>query len=757
MSGRVLSVYSTKGGVGKTLLAVNLAADMAIQAQARVLLVDFATSLSADCSALLGMEGPKTFRDVLPFVSDVDLDLLRGFLPAHPSGIEILSVAHAPQQLKALKPEEIVRVLSAMARVYEYIVIDAGGPFGDDIVTVLDLSHLILLVTTADVLSVNQTRQAIEQLRNLHFPGNQLQIVVNQAGLKDDLDLGTISSSLGKKVFAQFPYEPEAAFGSIKRANPVVLSYPRSALSTRIDRLAVHFISRKHGGKGFLDTLPVRRALTEGRPSTNLDMRPELETQFSDAAERDAYIQRVKDMKVQVHQRLLERLDLKKINLEKLEGADPAQRDEMRQRTQRAISDLVDELGAFIRSREERKRVVQELLDEALGLGPLENLLSDERISEIMVNRHDRIYIERHGRIELTDCAFADNRQLLGVIERIVAPLGRRIDESTPFVDARLPDGSRVNAIIPPLAIQGPTITIRKFASKPFTVHDLIKIDAMTEEMARFLDACVKGRRNILISGGTSTGKTTMLNVMASFIPGTERIITIEDAAELQLPQDHVVRLEARPANIEGGGAITIRDLVRNALRMRPDRIVVGECRGGESLDMLQAMNTGHDGSLTTIHANSPRDSLSRLETTVLFAGFDIPSLAIRQQIAAAINVVLQMGRSSSDGSRRVLKVTEIVTLRGSEFVTQDLFVFRQVRVGSGGKVHGRFLPTGVMPTFLWDLHSRGIDLDAEIFRLASEEDRELLKDDADIDVLTVQPPGAINIATGSAQPPARG
>lgn len=361
------------------------------------------------------------------------------------------------------------------------------------------------------------------------------------------------------------------------------------------------------------------------------------------------------------------------------------------------------------------ERLKKELTDDLTGYGPINPLLLDDEVSEVMVNGPHQVYAERGGRLELTDITFRDNEHVMAVLEKIVAPLGRRIDESSPMVDARLSDGSRVNAIIPPLALGGPTITIRKFSKDPFTVKDLIRFGTLTQEMADFLEACVKAKLNIFVSGGTGSGKTTTLNVLSSLISNEDRIVTIEDAAELQLGQDHVVSLETRPPNIEGKGAITIRDLVRNSLRMRPDRIVIGEVRSGEALDMLQAMNTGHDGSLATGHANSPRDMLARLETMVLMAGMELPIKAIRNQIAGALDIIIQQSRLK-DGSRRITNITEVQGLEGDVIVLQDIFIFQQSGVGPDGKIIGKLVPTGVRPKFYERMEREGIHLPASIF-----------------------------------------
>ncbi|NPV70766.1 MAG: CpaF family protein [Firmicutes bacterium] len=370
----------------------------------------------------------------------------------------------------------------------------------------------------------------------------------------------------------------------------------------------------------------------------------------------------------------------------------------------------------------DRETVAEGLFAEIVGYGPIQVLLEDAEVDEIMVNAAREVYVERRGKIESTTVEFADDRDVMLLIEKIVAPLGRRIDESCPMVDARLPDGSRVNAIIPPLAVHGPCLTIRKFAAKPLMIEDLMRLGTLTKKMAEFLDACVKARLNVVVSGGTGSGKTTTLNVLSSLIPDDERIITIEDAAELQLRQDHVVSLETRPPNIEGKGEITIRHLVRNALRMRPDRIVVGEVRGGEALDMLQAMNTGHDGSLTTGHANSPRDMLSRLETMVLMAGVDLPVKAIREQIASAIDLIVHQSRMK-DGSRKITDIVEVQGMEGDVIVLQSIFEFKQTGYSREAGVAGKFVPTGIRPRFVDRIETAGIKLSPDLFHPDVEEE----------------------------------
>jgi pilus assembly protein CpaF len=412
------------------------------------------------------------------------------------------------------------------------------------------------------------------------------------------------------------------------------------------------------------------------------------------------------ELKARLHERLVKELDPNRLS--------GLSQDEIEQRVRPVIGRALEEESLSLSPRH-RQRIADDIVDEVTGYGPIQPLLDDPTVSEVMVNGPRQVYVERFGKLEMTDRMFLDHTHVMRVIDRIVAPLGRRIDESSPMVDARLPDGSRVNAIIPPLAIKGPTVTIRKFAKVPYRVDDLIGFGTLSEGMAAFLRACVQGRMNVMVSGGTGSGKTTTLNVLSSFIPNNERIVTIEDAAELQLQQEHVVTLESRPANLEGQGEVAIRQLVRNSLRMRPDRIIVGECRGGEALDMLQAMNTGHDGSLSTAHTNSPRDTISRLETMTLMAGTELPAKAIREQIASALDLIVHQSRMR-DGSRKVTHVTEVQGMEGDVVVLQDIFIFQQEGIDEDGTIRGRHRPTGLRPRCLDKLIDEGIVLPPSVF-----------------------------------------
>jgi pilus assembly protein CpaF len=416
--------------------------------------------------------------------------------------------------------------------------------------------------------------------------------------------------------------------------------------------------------------------------------------------------EQTKELKIRIHSELIERLDLAALgSLGPVEAG-------VEIRT--VISQLLDQQGLPL-SRDDRRRLEAEITSEVLGFGPLDPLLKDDSISDILVNSAKQVYVERNGKLQLAECHFRDDEHLIQIIDRIVSQVGRRVDASSPMVDARLPDGSRVNAIIPPIALDGPALSIRRFGRDPFHIQHLITFGSMTGEMAQFFEAIVKARMNIIVSGGTGSGKTTLMNCLSSFIPDNERVVTIEDAAELQLQQPHLVRLETRPPNLEGKGQVLARDLVRNCLRMRPDRIVVGECRAGEALDMLQAMNTGHDGSITTLHANNPRDCLSRLEMMILMAGIELPIQAMRGQISSAVNFIIQQSRQR-DGTRKVTKVTEVLGMEGDVISAQDVFQFVQTGVDGEGKVEGYFECTGIRPRVCETLQACGIDLGADFF-----------------------------------------
>ncbi|MBC7386447.1 MAG: Flp pilus assembly complex ATPase component TadA [Cryobacterium sp.] len=545
-----------------------------------------------------------------------------------------------------------------------------------------------------------------------------VQIVVNRYSATHIITPQIIQKNLNRSIFGVIPEDNVTCESALAKSTPICLASP-SAPITR----AYHDVVRKIQQTNLLESL-AKLKKPSGAASK---MQSQLQLlqgggAVTDIAKDGAAMLRSAAgpmdpwtaMKLRIHKALVESMDLKKMDT----GVqDAKQRAVLRERTQKGILDIlaVEDSVGLLGTRELKAQMVKEVLDEALGLGPLEDLLADDNVTEIMVNARDQIYIEKGGKPELSKTTFSSEQQMMNVIERIVTPLGRRVDEKSPFVDARLPDGSRVHVIIPPLALRGPTITIRKFPKKRILYKDLVTYGSMTEEIADFLRACVEGKLNIVVSGGTGSGKTTLLNVLSNFIPATERIITVEDSAELQLGQDHVVRLETRPKNIEGEGEVAIRDLIKCCLRMRPDRIVVGECRGGEALDMLQAMNTGHSGSLTTLHSNNPRECIQRLETLVMMAGLNLPAKAIKENIAAAVNVIIQQTRLP-DGSRKITHISEVTGMQGDVISLQDIFLFKQEGLDKKRKIISRFVPTGFIPKFVEEMEAKGMKVSRGLF-----------------------------------------
>lgn len=695
----IIAVSGGKGGVGKSLLAANLALATQKEFKAPSLLIDLDNKSCGDQNVILGLRSKMNVEQFSLYKQALSPQNLKKILAQHPSGLSFLSAVLSLDQKLNCDLEMFKKQLFHLSQFFSYIFVDIGCEMEALQKEVLNQSSAVLMVVTPEILTVNQSKRILNDLS--YLPSSLFYLVLNKEN-RMGLNPQLISKNLHKPFLTYLPEDPSFA-SSLHSSTPFILQNPNSVWTKNC-----YEIIRKLINQGFLKQ---GKNLGRGKapppaPSKQKELAPAIES--AEAKKLDPLTL----FKLQIHSELIKEMDLKK---DLTQAKDESSKRELKAKTQAAISRLVDLRGRNF-SREERTMVIQHILDEALGLGVLERLLSDPAVSEIMVNGCDQIFCEKGGRLQLSGLSVTSNRHLKNIIERIVTPLGRRIDEKTPYVDARLEDGSRVNAIIEPLALDGPSITIRKFPTERIIMKDLIfRFGSLTEEMGNFLKVCVEQGQNIVISGGTGSGKTTFLNVLSSFIPEAERIITIEDAAELQLKQSHVVRLETRPANIEGEGEISIRDLIKNSLRMRPDRIVVGECRDGAALDMLSAMNTGHDGSLTTVHANNPREAVARLETLCLMAGMDLPAKAIREQIAGAVDMIIQIGRLS-DGSRKIQNITEVVGMQGDVVTLQEVFRFKEEGFAPDGKITGQFQASGIIPTCIEKFEKKGLSIPRDLF-----------------------------------------
>jgi septum site-determining protein MinD len=720
MPAKIIAIFSTKGGVGKTFFSVNLAVALA-RAGKKCALVDLDLHAGQDMARMLNLPPKKAMLDLIPKIKNTEPDFDVAYsMNRHASGLDFLPAIVHVRHSSHISPDVVEGVLSLLGKQYEYIVVDAGKGLSDITLALFSQSNIIVYLVTPDVLSVYQTKWGLDILQSLHFPLKMIRVVLNRAESKGSVSWQEVKLALPCELLGLIPSEGKTVGVSLNKGNPVVLESPRSKVSEAINTVASSLIQHPEYFIEHQELSQLRTNVDTVLPKAgDFWQRFEMiETTGQAGPEAEVEEDEIVKLKKRIHTRLVEDMSLKQVDINVIRN-NPQKAQEFTHKAEQIITNLLaDESGALISSIEVRKELIREILDEAFGLGPLEDLLKDDTITDIMVNNKDEVYVERNGKIELTSKKFVSNAQVRAIIERIISPLGRHIDESIPMVDARLPDGSRVNAIIPPLSLTGPMLTIRKFNRGRFSVEDLERFGSLNEDMAKFLKACVISRQNIIISGGTGSGKTTLLNVVSSFIPSNERIITLEDAAELKLDQEHWGRLESRPPNIEGRGAVTIRDLFRNTLRMRPDRIIIGECRGLETLDMLQAMNTGHDGSLTTIHANSTFDVISRIDSMILMSGVELPIRAIREMIASAIDVVVHLSRLS-DGTRKIVQISEIKgMLDETHLDLQDIFVFKQKGFDAKtNKITGEFKPTGYIPTFYEELKIKGIDLPLELFK----------------------------------------
>jgi septum site-determining protein MinD len=690
-SASCIAFYSSKGGCGQTFLAVNTAVALQLESDGAGLLIDAGLPLSKDCAACLDIESVRCLTPLLEMAEIVNPELLATYPVSHSSGLNLVALSSKLQDPHLLFQKEAIQLLVTLIKKlssqYKFTLIDTGKQFTPLTETLLDFADQIIVPFEHDPYALSRVADDLRLLQQRNFSAHIIHPVVNKKKSEKLLNPSMVKRKLSREPVCDFSFVPDL-FSMISRGKTFPTDYKKHPVTMELKRLIVeiakterfyHKVEKTESDSGKIETSFTRQ-------------------------ERDV-------LKLAVHEELIETIDLKRLNTE---THDQKSYKKLEHDITTKITELLDR-HSTIRDRTVRKQLVREMVQEALKLGPLEDLLDDPDITEVMVNRYSEIFIEKKGNLSKTDRRFLSEKQLLTVIERIVAPLGRRIDTSSPMVDARLRDGSRVNAVIPPLAIKGASLTIRKFSKEAMDTNQLLSKGTLNKNIADFLRAAVISKQNIVISGGTGSGKTTLLNILSSYIPDKERIITIEDSAELRLQQSNVVTLEARPINIEGAGEVTIRDLVKNSLRMRPDRIVVGECRSGEALDMLQAMNTGHDGSLTTLHANSAREALGRLETLVMFAGFELPSTAIREQIIGAIDIIVQIARLK-DGSRKIIGVSEVTGMEGSVITLGDIFQFKQTEMLADGTLNGHFHSTDYVPRCLETFKEHGVAMPRELF-----------------------------------------
>ena len=694
MASPIVVLINAKGGSGATTLAVESARALKKGGTAAVALVD------ADLS------GRRTLSVLLDSVRQFDQNRSFGvYSQISTGGITAVELTDSLDNSYALRAEEIESLVDKLSTQHDVVIVDAPAPFAAAVRPFIARGSRFVVVLEPNLLGTAAARTLIGDLAKFGIPLARIWIVTNLRGGRAEIGAKELEKALGGTVIAEIPNKSDRNFPrAVETLGKRFLSAPQEAPLNSLRGSSTAVAAAAPGGAG-----------TSGGPGQNGASSGRIEVVADEKEVRANFDERRERLKHDIHEQVTKRIDVVAASRAHTDGQKIAElRAQISEVTGQLLADMPDISG------EDRAELQQEIIDELLGLGPLEDLMRDAAVSEIMVNGPATIYVERGGKLTLTDRRFNDERHLRTIIERIIAPLGRRIDESSPMVDARLPDGSRVNAIIEPIALDGSSLTIRRFGKKRLVMEDLIRFGSVAPQATSLLKAMVEARLNIVVSGGTGSGKTTFLNILSNYIPEGERICTIEDAAELMLSQEHVVRLESRPPNIEGRGAVTIRDLVKNSLRMRPDRIVVGECRSGEALDMLQAMNTGHDGSLTTLHANTPRDALARLETLVLMAGFELPIRAIREQIASAVDAVVQIERMR-DGTRKCTSITEVVGMEGDIVTMQELIRYQQRGLDLDGKVTGEFQYTGVQPHYTSRFEEAGVHFDArELAQLQS-------------------------------------
>ncbi len=719
---KIIAFSGPKEGAGKTTLTLNLALGWAGIQKRPVLIVPLDPLARQEHSFYLNIKNPVSVADLLQTLGNTNIavvgGLLRGKISMSQWGVGLLPLGNTRAQVASISPKILIPILSRLSQTFDiFLDVDSSFPMQ---AFAFDIADKVFWVSQATRTHLNSTVQLFNDYKEQHYPMDRLSVICNAYDMPGSIDYGEVEnfySSLGHEIDVFLPWDEDVMVTSNRREVEIIVN-PQAewvkGLRLVLAKIRDLKLAPKDWTYSVSDAEFTQAAQEVWNPLvSNNGATAQIGNHLADNEDNSGVTKLSfwDDLKQKVHKEVVHTLEIEHIVVSDESSAS----EQTRKRVAAIVDDILQKQPNLQFSREQRARFSSELLDEILGLGPLEVLMRDPAVTEIMVNAFDKIFIEQKGKLTLTKYKFRNNDQVVQVIKRIVAPLGRRIDESVPLVDARLKDGSRVNAIISPLAVSGPTLTIRRFSQKPFGPEDYYRFGTITPECMEFIKQCVKIRKNIIVCGGTGTGKTTFLNAISGYIADDERIITVEDTAELRLQQPHWVSLESRPPNVEGKGAVTIQDLVKNCLRMRPDRIVVGECRGGEALDMLQAMNTGHEGSLTTIHANTPRDGLSRLEAMCMQTGAELPVFVIREMISSAVNMIVQLSRFS-DGSRKVTYITEMHGQKDGVIQSTDLFRYVQTGVDENGKVQGVFAPTGNLPTFFDEFAAKGQPVDREIF-----------------------------------------
>ena len=724
---KIITFTGPKEGAGKTTLVLNLALGWAGIQKRPVLIVPLDPLARQEHSFYLNIKKPVSVADILKTLGNTNIavvgGLLRGKISMSQWGVGVLPLGNTRTQVATMSPKILIPILSRLSQTFDiFLDVDSSFPMQ---AFAFDISDKVFWVTNATRSHLNSTVQLFNDYKEQRYALDRISVICNAYDTPGSIPYEEMErvyqSLLGRNIDVFLPWD-EGIMASSNRREVEIIVNPQSEWIKGLRLILAQIRDLHPAPKDWTAEVSDEEFTQAAKEIWSPVLFNGGETQGAEShfapegADNGGEANKTKlsfwdDLKQKVHKDVVRTLEIERIVISDESSAS----EQTRKRVAAIVDDILQKQPNLQFSREQRTRFSSELLDEILGLGPLENLMRDASVTEIMVNAFDKIFIEQKGKLTLTKYKFRNNEQVVQVIKRIVSPLGRRIDESVPLVDARLKDGSRVNAIIAPLAVSGPTLTIRRFSQKPFGPEDYFRFGPISRECMDFLEKCVRIRKNIIVCGGTGTGKTTFLNALSGYISHNERIITVEDTAELRLQQPHWVSLESRPPNVEGKGAITIQDLVKNCLRMRPDRIVVGECRGGEALDMLQAMNTGHEGSLTTIHANTPRDGLSRLEAMCMQTGADLPIFAIREMISSAVNMIVQLSRFS-DGSRKVTYITEMTGQKDGAIQSVDLFRYVQTGVDDNGKVQGFFAPTGHLPSFFTDFKAKGVPLPEETF-----------------------------------------